>query len=262
MEILLINGLIFILGLGVGSFVNMLVYRVAIKYELEVYSVKRKRNKNRSFCDFCGRQLRWKENIPVLSWIRQKGKSGCCQKKLPIFYPIVEAGTGIVFWWFNFRYPYWQTDWWLWGLGLIILTLMIFLTVFDYRYMILPDFGVIILIILAIVGVVFSEKSLVPYLISSLSASGLLLFLNLITKGKGMGWGDVKLAVFMGLFLGYPGILMAMYLAFIIGALVSLGLIITKKATKKSLIPFGPFLILGTWLSWWFGAEMWQLIWG
>lgn len=254
--------IIFILGLCVGSFVNMLVYRTAIKYKLEVYRVKRKRNKNRSFCDFCGRQLTWRENLPVLSWLIQKGMTKCCQKKLSVIYPIVEIGTGVLFIWFNLRYPWGHVDWWVWGLGLIVLTLMIFLTVFDYKYMILPDFAVAALIVLAIAGIVFDEKNIVPYLISSLSASGLLVFLNLITKGKGMGWGDVKLALFMGLFLGYPRIITAMYLAFIVGAVVSLGLIITKQATKKSLIPFGPLLILGTWLSWWFGGELWQLIWG
>jgi leader peptidase (prepilin peptidase) / N-methyltransferase len=73
-----------------------------------------------------------------------------------------------------------------------------------------------------------------------------LLFLNLITKGKGMGMGDVKLAIFVGLFLGWPRILVAMYAAFIVGAVVGVGLILGKKVKRKSQIPFGPFLILGT----------------
>ena len=94
--------LIFVLGLCCGSFVNMLIYRTAINYKLESYKPclpagRLKVESKRSVCDFCGKQLRWYENIPVLSWLVQKGKSRCCQKKLPALYPIVEMGTGILF---------------------------------------------------------------------------------------------------------------------------------------------------------------------
>jgi prepilin signal peptidase PulO-like enzyme (type II secretory pathway) len=85
--------MIFVLGLCLGSFVNMLVYRVARKYKLEKDKFKVKNN-NRSHCDFCGKQLSWYENVPVISWLLQGGKSRCCLKNLSGFYPIVELITG------------------------------------------------------------------------------------------------------------------------------------------------------------------------
>jgi len=260
MEILM-NIVIFVLGLCAGSFVNMLVYRTVIGYKLEINKIHKVKS-SRSFCDFCGRQLGWYENIPVLSWLVLKGKTKCCQKKLPVLYPIVEIGLGIILLIFNLKYPWWQMDVKCWALGVLVLTLIVFLAVFDYKYMILPDFAVIMLIILALLNLVFHQDNLSNYLISSISAAGLLAFLNLITKGKGMGWGDVKLAVFMGLWLGYPKIVTAMYLAFVSGAVVSLVLIIKKWATKKSLIAFGPFLLFGVVVAWWWGDNLWQLVWG
>ena len=74
-----------------------------------------------------------------------------------------------------------------------------------------------------------------------------------------MGFGDVKLAIFMGLFLGYPKIIIAFYIAFVVGALVSLILIILKKAGKKTPIPFGPFLILGTFVAWFWSEQLTSL---
>jgi prepilin signal peptidase PulO-like enzyme (type II secretory pathway) len=119
--------------------------------------------------------------------------------------------------------------------------------------MILPDFSTVILIIIAFSGVMFDESNVIPYLLSALVASGFLLILNLITKGKGMGMGDVKLAIFMGLFLGPQKTTVAFYVAFIVGAIYGLILMALKKAKKKSQIPFGPFLILGIFGAWWWG---------
>jgi prepilin signal peptidase PulO-like enzyme (type II secretory pathway) len=260
MEILM-NIVIFVLGLCAGSFVNMLVYRTVIGYKLEINKIHKVKS-SRSFCDFCGRQLGWYENIPVLSWLVLRGKTKCCQQKLPLLYPVVEIGTGIMFLVFSLRYPWWQTGWEYLALGMVVLTLMIFLSVFDYKYMILPDFAVVGLIISALILVFSDANKTILNLVSAVVAAGLLAFLNLITKGRGMGWGDVKLAVFMGLWLGYPKIVIATYIAFVVGAVVSLFLMIGKQVTKKSLIPFGPFLILGTVISWWWGDELWRLIFG
>jgi len=133
---------------------------------------------------------------------------------------------------------------------------LVFSAVFDLKYMILPDFSTVILIILAVIFLFVETPcvaSLQDNILSALVASGFLLILNLITKGNGMGMGDVKLAVFMGLFLGYPKTIIAFYVAFIVGAIWGLILMIFKKATKKSQVPFGPFMILGFFVAWWFG---------
>lgn len=259
--------IIFVLGLCFGSFVNMLVYRTAVNYKLENKKFKVNGEK-RSFCDYCGKQLNWFENIPILSWLVLKGKTKCCHKKLPLSYPVVELLMGLLFLFLNFKYNLFSDFFISFGLlnsfklifGVTLVVLLIFSTVFDLKYMILPDFSTVVLIIIAFLGVVFDEKNIIPYLLSALGASVFLLILNLITKGNGMGLGDVKLAIFMGLFLGYPKIIIAFYVAFIVGAIFGLVLMIFKKVNRKSQVPFGPFLILGIFTAWWWGEKIVELI--
>lgn len=251
--------MIFILGLCFGSFVNMLVYRIAINYKL----VERKfevKNGKRSFCDGCGKQLKWYENIPVIFWVYQRGKTRCCHKKLPVLYPIVEGMMGILFLVNSFKFitlidveQVNGLNILVWILSLVIIVFLVFSGVFDLKYMILPDFSTVILIIIATIFWLFYHYGEWNYLSSAFLSFGFLGFLYFITKKKGMGFGDVKLAFFMGLFLGWPNIIVAFYIAFIVGAVISLILIIFKKAGRKTQIPFGPFLILGTLVAWSWG---------
>ena len=247
----------------------MLVYRTAVDYKLEnPPSPRLRKGEKRSFCDYCGRQLEWFENVPILSWLIQKGKTRCCGKKLPISYPIVELLMGILFLALNFKYNIFSNFLISFGLlnslklffGVLMVVLLVFSAVFDLKYMILPDFSTIILIALSFFGVMFDEANIVPYLLSALAASGFLLILNFFTKGRGMGMGDVKLAIFMGLFLGYPKTIVAFYVAFIVGAIFGLILMIFKKANKKSQVPFGPFMIFGFFVAWWWGEKIVELI--
>jgi len=255
--------IIFILGLCFGSFVNMLVYRVAINHKLESRKFKVKSNK-RSFCDYCGKQLSWYENVPVISWLLQKGKTRCCRKKLSVLYPIVEFITGILFL-LNFQFLI--SNFQLINfktviqilISFFIIVLLVFSAVFDLKYMILPDFSTIILIASVIVLWCARYFGNLNYIWSAVFSFAFLGFLYLITKKRGMGFGDVKLVFFMGLFLGYPKIIVAFYTAFVVGAVVSLILIVFKKATKKTQIPFGPFLILGTLIAWWWGLQILSL---
>lgn len=260
--------MIFVFGLCLGSFINMAVYRVAIKYGLEKES-KKVKDKKRSFCDYCGKQLKFYENVPVLSWLVQRGKSRCCHKKLPVLYPIVEILTGVLLVFFNYKYGIISNLLYSFDLinsirlviSLVLITLLVFSMAFDLKYLILPDFSTIILIVMAFLGVVFDEVNIIPYLLSGVGAFIFLYLLHLITKGKGMGFGDVKFALFMGLFLGWPKIGVAMYSAFILGALVGLlGMVFVKKMNRKSKIPFGPFLITGFFLAWWWGDKILALI--
>ena len=272
----------FILGLCCGSFVNMLVYRTAIEYGLiKSKGVKKKSSflkmlGGRSFCDYCGKQLYWYENVPVISWLIQKGKTRCCGKKLPVAYPIVEVITGLLFL-LNFKFltrlPVGQVFNQIQNqnflnlnfktvlelvLSFVIITFLVFSTVFDLKYMILPDFSTIILVICAMVFLFVETPDLASLQGKALSAIisfGFLYFLYLITKKKGMGLGDAKLAIFMGLFLGRK-VVLAFYVAFIVGALVAIFLMLAKKANKKTKIAFGPFLILGIIVSWFWGDIM------
>lgn len=233
----------------------MLVYRTAERYELESRKFKVK-SKARSFCDYCGKQLRWYENVPVISWLVQKGKTRCCDKKLPVLYPIVELGVGILFFLYNLRFSIFDFNIFTWILGLIIIIFLVFSAVFDLKYMILPDFSTIILMVSSLIIWFVRYFGNWSYLWSGLISFLFLGFLYLVTKKKGMGFGDVKLAFFMGLFLGYPKVIIAFYITFIVGALVALFLMAVKKVSKKTAIPFGPFLILGTLVAWFWGHEM------
>jgi len=236
----------------------MLVYRTAVKYRLLRRKTPRNDVGGRSFCDYCGKQLSCWDNIPVVSWLGLRGKSRCCGKKLPGQYPLVELGMGIIFVITNYQLLITNSGQLI--LILATVTLLVFSAVFDWKYMILPDFSTLILIIMALLGVIFDEKNIIPYLLSAIGASGLLLGLHVITKGKGMGFGDVKLAIFMGLLLGWPKVMVAFYVAFIVGAGVSVLLMMLKKVKLRSAIPFGPFLILGTVLAWWWGDEIIKLL--
>lgn len=235
----------------------MVVYRTAVRYKvLKSKSPKVLKSQERSYCDYCGRQLRWFENVPIISWLTQGGKTRCCAKSLPVSYPIVEITMGILFLInYELRISNYEFNVFF-VLELVIITMLVFSAVFDFRYMILPDFSTIILIVIAFAGVFFDEKNVVPYLLAAVGAAGFLLFLHVITKGKGMGMGDVKYAVFMGLLLGPEKTVLAFYVAFVSGAIVGLVLMAVKKVKRKSVIPFGPFLILGTLVAWWWSGSV------
>jgi len=229
----------FVLGLCVGSFLNMAIFRLAKKYKLlstkyQVLSTKR------SYCDYCGRQLFWYENVPVISWVMQLGKTRCCGKKLPVQYPLLELTMGIIFLMIGGNYIY-----------LIIASLLVFSLVFDLKYMILPDRTNLALVIIA----------LILYRNNILVGLGSMLFFFILNRIKirgseAMGMGDVKYALFMGLFLGWPNIIVAIYFAFVVGAIVSLILLSLKIVKKENPIPFGPFLILGTVVAKIFGDKL------
>ena len=140
---------------------------------------------------------------------------------------------------------------------MLISVFLVFSFIFDLKYMILPDFSTIILVIL-VVGFVIGRPLESPLQQHILAAVGSTLFLGvlyLITKGKGMGLGDVKLAIFIGLFLGYK-VIVAYYVAFLTGAVLGGGLMLLNKVKKTTPIPFGPFLILGVVVAYWWGEKI------
>lgn len=245
-------------GLAVGSFINAQVYRLAVEYKLKKLSFKVK-NKNRSFCDFCGKKLQWYENIPVISFLIQIGRSRCCRKNLPLLYPVVEIVTGLLFLQISitkFQDPNnYQTV-----LAMVMVGFFVFSAVFDLKYMILPDFSTYILIFLAFLWQIinFNLVSLGSNIMIGLACYALFYFLHVMTNGKGMGFGDVKLAFVMGLLLGWPKVIIGIYMAFVVGAIVGVGLMIVLKKGRKTVIPFGPLMILGTMVTWIWGDVIWQ----
>jgi prepilin signal peptidase PulO-like enzyme (type II secretory pathway) len=256
--------MILILGLCCGSFVNMLLYRTAVRYGLKK-KIKTIDDKY-SFCDFCGRPLNWYENIPAVSWIVQRGKTRCCKRRLPVSYPLIEIGLGMIFLLYlliqggnNLENIYANPG--VIAVDLCFLTMLWFSTMFDFKYMILPDFATVVLFVLSVIRIILTGGSLFSNGLMGLAAVTFIGGLHLATKGKGMGMGDVKFSMIMGLVLGWPNVLVAFYVAFISGAIVSVLMLLTGKAKMKSAVPFGPYLILGTLVAWWWGMGLWKWVW-
>ena len=242
--------LIFLFGLCVGSFLNVVISRLKTKESII---------SSRSHCPQCGVILKWFDLIPVLSFLIQKARCRYCEKKISWQYPIVEIITGLLFLLiFNFQFSIFNEFSIYQFLNLIyylvIVSFLIIIFVYDLKHYIIPDKIVYPAVLIAFIFIGVAElvsrwretSSATPNLFSGLIAAflaaGFFLSLVLVSKGKWMGLGDVKLAFLMGLILGWPNILLALYLAFFFGAIIGLILVIFGKKTIKSQIPFGPFL--------------------
>lgn len=263
----MIELLIFIFGAAIGSFLNVVICRLETGEDIV---------KKRSHCVQCGHVLAWHDLIPIISFLWLRVKCRYCKKPISWQYPLVEMATGIlfvaIFWYLGFE------TWNLFRIFplcslLYVICSLIVIFVYDLRHYIIPDAVLFPAIGAALVYRIFDALAinnpsapplnlrggwagLYPYLFSALGAAAFFLFLVLITRGKGMGRGDVKLAFLMGLVLGWPNILLALFLAFCLGSLAGVGLIIAGKKTMKSQIPFGPFLILGTMAALFFGEAL------
>lgn len=207
-------------GLAVGSFLNVLIDRLP-------------RGKNvitgRSLCDHCKKTLRWYELIPLLSWVAQGARCRRCHKKLSWQYPLIELVTGVGF--VILAPSYW-----------LIFSSFLVIFMADLKYQIIPDS----MVIAGVIGAIGVNGVIGENILAGMGASAFFLFLWFITRGRAMGFGDVKFAFLMGLLLGFRGVIVACYLAFLTGAGVGVILILRGKKGLKSKIAFGPFLVFGT----------------
>lgn len=244
---------IFIFGLAVGSFLNVIICRLETKESII---------KGRSHCPKCGAVLKWSDLIPLLSFLIQKGRCRYCRENISWQYPLVELATGLVFLAvFNFQFPIinFQSIVNFQILNLFyyfaITSFLIIIFVYDLKHYLIPDKIVFPAILIALI---FNWSNI----LSAILASGFFLSLVLISKGKWMGLGDVKLAGLMGLVLGWPNILLALFLAFMSGAIIGISLMMAGKKSLKSQIPFGPFLAGSTILVILYGQYLtdWYLI--
>jgi len=242
---------LFVLGLCVGSFLNVVVYR--FNHGLSPLL-------GRSICPKCKKKIPWQDNIPLLSFILLGGKCRFCKKSISPQYPLVELATGILFA-VNYQGLSWiimDYQGWLNLVYYLFLTsVLIAIFVSDLRYQTIPDKIVYPAIGLAFIWSVVSGWWLVVGV--GAAAAGFFLLLVLLTRGKGMGLGDVKLAGLMGLVLGWPKIVIALYLSFLTGAVVGVILVLSRKKRFGEHIPFGPFLAGATWISIFWGEAFWQL---
>ena len=234
----------FILGACIGSFLNCTVYRLEHKKSL----------KGRSFCPNCKHVLSWQDLFPVFSFLFLGGKCRYCHKKISIQYPLVELATGILFILVinphNIIYSIFY---------LVITCFLVIIFIYDLKHYIIPDkilFPAIITALIYILIPPYNIHNLISIFWAVIVAAGFFLAIFLISKGKWMGFGDVKLAVLMGLMLGLLNVLVALFLAFFFGAIIGVILMILEKKKLKSEISFGPFLIAGTFMAMLWGTQI------
>lgn len=259
--------LLFIFGLCVGSFLNAVIWRLE-KNKSIIFG--------RSHCPYCRKFLEWYDLIPVLSFLFLRGRCRYCDEKISWQYPLVEIATGVLFvavanFQFsifnkfsitNYQLPISLLFW------LYLASVLIVIFVYDLKHFIIPDKIVFPAIAISIgyhvLNIMYAQNyvlyvirdALYNYFGSALLVSVLFLALVLVSRGKWMGMGDVKLAFLMGLILGWPDILIALFLASVLGAIVGLAMIFSGKKTLKSQVPFGPFLAAGTFIALFWGGQL------
>ncbi|NTU69347.1 prepilin peptidase [bacterium] len=249
---------IVILGLIIGSFLNVVIFRI-----------KNGENfvKGRSHCMHCKKTLSVLDLIPVISFLLLRGKCRYCKKKMSIQYPLVELATS-----FLFLYLYFNLDLlkfnlyafsnvnnvFLYLLFMFFIMILLVIFVYDLKYYIIPDEVVVTGFLVAVFAIFYSyffvaNFSLLDNALGMILFSGFFAIQYFVSKGNWVGGGDIKLGLFLGVILGLKLTVVSLMLAYISGAAISLILIGLKMKTRKDIIPFGPFLILASFVSFFYG---------
>lgn len=255
---IIISVFLFLIGLCVGSFLNVCIYRIPLEKSI-VFP--------QSGCPNCKEKLQPKDMIPVLGYLMLKGKCRYCKEPISIQYPIVELITGTI----------WLIVYLTYGLAvetaalLYLYSILIAVAFIDIKHMIIPD-GLVITGLVGGSAVFLYHFLYKPFglyqsnlwytpIIGMLSASGILFIIALIGlliygNDGAMGMGDVKLFLPIGLFLGWKLALLALFLSIMIGGIISIILLIFRIKDRKSAIPFGPFIIIATFIAGLYGNQI------
>jgi leader peptidase (prepilin peptidase)/N-methyltransferase len=249
----------FILGTLIGSFLNVCAYRIPRK-ESVAYPA--------SHCTSCGTPIKPYDNIPLLSYTILRGKCRQCGERISLRYPAVEAVVGVL--WMGAYLRFGLTN--RLGVALFFLTIITVLSVIDIDTKTIPNKILIPSIAagMAVASLYVVNINLVPIFqgyngfwafMGMFAGGGALLAVavlgSVMFKKEAMGMGDVKLAAFVGLFLG-GYVILALFLGFLIGSILSIALISTKKVGRKDQIPFGPYVGAGAIIALFFGPQIWQ----
>jgi len=261
--IILVLGL---LGLCLGSFINALVWRV---HEQAARTSKRARaelsiTKGRSMCTHCHQTLGFGDLIPVFSWLFLRGKCRYCQKPIQDT-PFTELLTPVVF---AVSYWYWPFGWarlsvFQFAVWLLVVTGCIALAVYDARWQLLPNrivypLGALVLLQVVVLTIGHRDwRVATGAALATLCLGGLFYALFQVSDGRWIGGGDVRLGVVIGLLLASPvQAVLVLFLASLMGTLVSLPLLITKRPQLTRKVAFGPFLIVATAIVYLFGGSL------
>ena len=233
--------IIFIFGITIGSFLNVCIYRIPLGESIVTAP---------SHCMTCGRKLKWYDMVQVFSWLVLGGKCRNCKSKISVQYPIIEGVNGILYVmicavngleWSSVIYCF-------------MASALLVLSIIDWRTYEIP-FGInVFLFVLGIAMTILDRGNLVEHLIGMICVSGLLGILYLLTGGRAIGGGDIKLMFACGLILGWKLILLAFFLGCIIGSVVHIIRMSVKKAGR--MLAMGPYLSAGILL-----AALWGNAW-
>lgn len=238
----------FLLGSAIGSFINAASFRIAHAKNWV---------SGRSACPHCKQELAWYQLVPVVSYLVQLGKCSSCKAKLSIQYLLVELVLGALF-------LIAGQDWLMTqdllelAFALILYTSLVFLFIHDLKYYILPDLVTLPTIIALLILQFFKGADMRFIFWGVLIGAGFFAAQFLVSKGKWIGGGDIRMGGVMGAALGIPYILVALMLSYISGALIGVGLLLSKKKSFGAKLPFGTFLALGTVATYWWGESIWS----
>ncbi|MBI4127086.1 prepilin peptidase [Candidatus Peregrinibacteria bacterium] len=230
-------------GLIAGSFFGMLIPRL--------HNNEKGIVAGRSHCPQCKHILKARNLIPVLSFAFQKGRCSFCRKKISIIYPLIELTTALAFGALYLQVP--QLD--LWLIWAIMFGFLILIFYYDLRYQEIHDAFMLPAILFALLAAIYLGRS-ADALVGSAIGGAFFALQWLVSKGRWVGSGDIRIGAFMGLMLGFQYTVAALFLSYVLGTIASIFLLATKKATKKSMIPLGPFLALASALTFFYGDRL------
>lgn len=253
----------FVFGLLLGSFLNV----AALRYREDKFVFNPQVIGGRSRCPHCKNNLRWFELFPVLSFLARGGKCRNCLKKISWFYPTGEILSGLIFAFIPLRLA--GTAGWIW---VAVFEIFLLLSLIDFRLHIIPDeltisLGVLGLVLIALdmsadfTGAYrylfgFQDNVWLNFFFGAAVLAAFFCAIVLVTKGRGMGWGDVKLALAIGFLFGWPGGIMVAGISFVVGGVLGLALLILGKKNRKSTLPLAPFLGAGAAIFFLWGEQL------
>jgi leader peptidase (prepilin peptidase)/N-methyltransferase len=253
----------FVFGLLIGSFLNV----AALRYREDKFVFNTRVLGGRSHCPHCKKNLKWFELLPVISFLVQGGKCRNCGKRISWFYPTGEILSGLIFVLVPLRLV--GPAGWIWA---AVFEIFLLLSLIDFRLQIIPDELTFILGVLGIILVALhlntdftgayrylfglQGNAWLNYIFGAAVLTAFFYAITAATHGKGMGLGDVKLALALGLLFGWPGGIILAGISFVLGGLAGLALILFKKKNRKSVLPFAPFLGLGAFIFFLWGEKI------
>lgn len=225
---------VFLFGIAIGSFLNVCIFRIPKKESIVL---------PHSHCMTCGYQLRWYDLVPLFSFLFLRGRCRKCQTKLSLQYPLVEGLNGALY-----VIVFLANGWNMTSVIYCLLTsALIVLSVIDFRTMEIPDGLNLLIFLLGVATTVFDLPDWKNHAIGMVSVSGFLLVIYLVTVGRGIGGGDLKLMAGAGLVLGVKEVILAFFLGCIFGSVIHV--IRMKVSGAKHVLALGPYLSVGIWFA-------------